>query len=60
MKSNIPVGALGAGSKLGQSSRSMSSKSATIENGQQEMLSTPKGEIHSAVCTQPLETFLVI
>lgn len=54
MKSNIPVGVLGAGSELGQSSDSTSSKSATIENGQQEMLSTPKGEIHSAVCTQPL------
>ncbi|PNF30840.1 hypothetical protein B7P43_G06108, partial [Cryptotermes secundus] len=57
MKSNIPVGVVGAGSELGQSSSSTSSKSVPIENGQQEMLSTPKGEIHSAVCTQPLRNF---
>ncbi|XP_033607973.1 microtubule-associated protein Jupiter isoform X2 [Cryptotermes secundus] len=42
MKSNIPVGVVGAGSELGQSSSSTSSKSVPIENGQQEMLSTPK------------------
>jgi hypothetical protein len=54
MKSNLPFGAVGPGSELEQSSSSTSSKSATIENGQQEMLSTPKGETRSAVCTQPL------
>jgi hypothetical protein len=58
MKSNMPFGAVGPGSELEQSSSSTSSKSATIENGQQEMLSTPKGETHSAVCTQPLGNFL--
>ncbi|XP_023710585.1 microtubule-associated protein Jupiter isoform X5 [Cryptotermes secundus] len=62
MKSNIPVGVVGAGSELGQSSSSTSSKSVPIENGQQEMLSTPKdgnpvtGEGYSAVANGEKES----
>jgi hypothetical protein len=47
MKSNIPFGVVRAGSELEHSFKSTSLKSAVVENGQQEMLSTPKGERES-------------
>jgi hypothetical protein len=52
MKSNIPFGVVGAGSELEQSSNSKPLKSAVIQSGQREMLSTLKGEVHSTVCTR--------
>jgi hypothetical protein len=58
MKSNIPFGVVAPGSELEQSFKSTSLKSAVTENGQHEMLSTPKGESLSTVCTQPSRNFL--
>jgi hypothetical protein len=62
MKSNIPFGGVRAGSELEQSANSTSSKSATVENGQQEMLSMPKdvnpvtGEGYNAVANGDKES----
>jgi hypothetical protein len=60
MKSNIPFGVTEGGSDPQQSSNSTAAKTGAIENGQQEMLSTPAGEICSTVCAQTLKAALLI